>query len=164
MARGDFKRWLYRGQRPNWIARIENRGWAALFSWGLLPDSMVTLEVTGRTSGRTISLPIAVTIINGERYLVSMLGEHVQWVHNVRAAGGRAVFLRHGREEVHLAEVPAAQRAPILKAYLQHAPGARPHVPVNKDAPLKEFEQIATAFPVFQVVKDVQAHSGRSCS
>jgi deazaflavin-dependent oxidoreductase (nitroreductase family) len=162
MRRGDFKRWLYRGQRPNWIVRIENRVWAALFSSGLLPDTMVTLEVTGRRSGRTVSLPIAVTIVNGQRYLVSMLGENVQWVHNVRAAGGRAVFHKHGREEIHLEEVPAEQRAPILRAYLQRAPGARPHVPVNKDAPLAEFEKIATAFPVFQVVKDVHANSGRS--
>lgn len=162
MRRGDFKRWLYRGQRPNWIARMENRVWAALFSWGMLPDSMVTLEVTGRKSGRTVSLPVAVTVFKGQRYLVSMLGEHVQWVHNVRATGGRAVFHRHGREEVHLEEVPAEQRAPILRAYLQRAPGARPHVPVNKDAPLAEFEKIATAFPVFQVVSNVHAHSGRS--
>jgi hypothetical protein len=57
MKRGDFKRWLYRGQRPNWIARMLNRAWAALFSSGLLPDFMVTLEVTGRKSGRTVSLP-----------------------------------------------------------------------------------------------------------
>jgi len=27
----------------------------------------------------------------------------------------------------------------------------RPHVPVNKDAPLAEFEKIAPAFPVFRV-------------
>jgi deazaflavin-dependent oxidoreductase (nitroreductase family) len=160
MKRGDFKRWLYRGQRPNWIARMENRAWAALFSSGILPDSMVTLEVTGRTSGRTVSLPVAVTDVNGQRYLVSMLGEHVQWVHNVRAAGGRAVLQRHGREEVHLEEVPADQRAAILKAYLQRAPGARPHVPVNKDAPLAEFEKVATAFPVFRVMKTGNAHSG----
>ncbi len=119
---------------------------------------MVTLEVTGRTSGRTISLPVAVTVVNGQRYLVSMLGEQVQWVHNVRAAGGRAVLHRHGREEVHLEEVPADQRAPILKAYLQRAPGARPHVPVNKDAPLAEFEKVAKAFPVFRVVSNVPAH------
>ena len=131
---------------------MENRAWAALFSSGLLPDYMVTLEVTGRTSGRTVSLPVAVTVVGGQRYLVSMLGEHVHWVHNVRAAGGRAVLHRHGREEVHLDEVAASQRAPILKAYLQRAPGARPHVPVNKDSPLADFEQVATAFPVFRVV------------
>jgi deazaflavin-dependent oxidoreductase (nitroreductase family) len=152
MTRGDFKRWLYRGQRPNWIARMENRAWAALFSWGILPDSMVTLEVTGRTSGRTVSLPVAVTVVDGQRYLVSMLGENVHWVQNVRAAGGKAVLRRHGREEVLLVEVPTGQRAPILKAYLQRAPGARPHVPVHKDAPLADFEKVAAAFPVFRVV------------
>lgn len=155
MTRGSFLRWLYRRQRPNWIAKMLNRASAALFSSGILPDYMVTLEVTGRTSGRTISLPVAVAVVDGRRYLVSMLGENVQWVHNVRAAGGRVVFHRHGREEVHLEEVPADQRAPILKAYLQRAPGARPHVPVNKDAPLVEFEKIAPDFPVFRVVKDV---------
>ena len=159
MTRGDFKRWLYRGQRPNWIARMVNRVWAALFSSGLLPDYMVTLEVTGRKSGRTVSLPVAVTVVNGQRYLVSMLGEHVQWVHNVRATGGRAVLRSGGRKEVHLEEVPAEQRAPILKAYLQRAPGARPHVPVNKDAPLAEFEKVGAAFPVFRVVSNVHAHS-----
>ncbi len=158
MARGDFHRWLYRGQRPNWIARMENRVWAAVYSSGILPDYMVTLEVTGRKSGRTVSLPVAVAVVNKQRYLVSMLGENVNWVQNVRAAGGRAVIRKHGREEVHLEEVPAEQRAPILKAYLQRAPGARPHVPVDKDAPLAEFEQVATAFPVFRLVSDVHAN------
>jgi deazaflavin-dependent oxidoreductase (nitroreductase family) len=148
MKRGDFKRWLYRGQRPNWIARMLNRAWAALFSSGLLPDFMVTLEVTGRKSGRTVSLPVAVTVVDGQRYVVSMLGEHVQWVHNVRAAGGRAVFRSGGRQEVHLEEVPRDARAP----------GARPHVPVNKDAPLAEFDKVATAFPVFRVVSTVLAN------
>jgi len=91
-------------------------------------------------------------IVDGQRYLVSMLGEGVQWVRNVRAAGGKAVLRSGGREEVQLDEVPSDQRAPILKAYLQRAPGARPHVPVSRDAPLEEFERIAAAFPVFRVV------------
>ena len=58
----------------------------------------------------------------------------------------------------YLAQVPAEQRAPILKAYLQHAPGARPHVPVSKDARLGEFQKVAPAFPVFRVVSNVHAH------
>ena len=62
-------------------------------------------------------------------------------------------MLSHGRrEEVRLDEIPAARRAPILKQYLQRAPGARPHISVDKDAPLSEFEQIAATIPVFQVV------------
>ena len=166
MMRNDFKQWLYRGKqwlyrgrRPNWIARMLNRPWAVLASWGVASNYLVNLEVTGRKSGRTVSLPVVVATVSGERYLVSMLGEHVQWVHNVRAAGGRAVLGSGGREEVHLEEVPPDARAPILRAYLQRAPGARPHVPVNKDAPLAEFEKVATAFPVFQVVSNVPALS-----
>ena len=159
MTRSDFKQWLYRGQRPNWIARMFNRPWAVLASWGVAPNYLVNLEVTGRKSGRTVSLPVVVAVVDGQRYLVSMLGEHVQWVHNVRAAGGRAVLKNGGREEVHLEEVPPDARAPILRAYLQRAPGARPHVPVNKDAPLAEFDKVAAAFPVFRVVSHVHAHS-----
>jgi deazaflavin-dependent oxidoreductase (nitroreductase family) len=154
MILGDLHRWLYRGRRPNWIARILNRAWAAVFSSGIASDFLVTLEVTGRKSGRPISLPVVMAIVDGQRYLVSMLGDNVQWVQNVRAAGGKAVLRGGGREEIQLEEVPADQRAPILKAYLQRAPGARPHVPVNKDAPLAEFQQIAAKFPVFRLVSN----------
>ncbi len=159
MARGDFTRWLYRGQRPNWIARIVNRAWATLFSWGILPNYMVTLEVTGRKSGRTVSLPVVVVVVDGQRYLVSMLGENVHWVQNVRAASGRAVLRSGGREEVHLEEVPPDARAPILKAYLQRAPGARPHLPVSKDAPMTDFAKVAAAFPVFRVASHTNLRS-----
>jgi hypothetical protein len=40
----------------------------------------------------------------------------------------------------------------VLKAYLQRAPGARPHLPIDKDAPLAEFEQVSPQYPVFRVV------------
>ena len=150
MALNNFKRWLYRGQRPNWIARILNKTWAAVFSSGVVPDYLATLEVTGRKSGRTIALPVVVTILDGQRYLVSMLGNDAQWVQNVRAASGRAVLRSGDREEVQLEEVPADERAPILKAYLQRAPAARPHLPLSKDATLAEFQTIAAEFPVFR--------------
>jgi deazaflavin-dependent oxidoreductase (nitroreductase family) len=152
MARGDFKRWLYRGQRPNRIARILNRAWAVVASSGVASDYLVTLEVTGRKSGRIFSLPLVMAIVDGQRYLVSMLGDNVQWVHNVRAAGGNAVLRSGGREEIQLEEVPADQRAPVLKAYLKRAPGARPHLPIHKGAPLSQFEQVSPQFPVFRVV------------
>ncbi|WP_220210542.1 nitroreductase/quinone reductase family protein [Reticulibacter mediterranei] len=159
MRQDDFYRWLYRGQRPNWIAKLLGRWWAVVASSGAISNYMMTLEVTGRKSGRAISLPMVIAIVGGQRYVISMLGENVQWVHNVRAAGGRAVLRSGCREVIHLEEVPDSQRAPILKAYLQRAPGARPHVPVNKNAPIAEFEKIATAFPVFRVVSDVHATS-----
>ena len=146
-----FKRWLYRGGHPNRLARIMNRGWALIHSSGIFPNYLVTLEVVGRQSGKMISFPLALTVLNGERYLVSMLGEDTNWVRNVRAAGGKAQ-LRHGRiEQILLEEVDVSQRAPILKAFLKRAPGARPHIPVDKEAPVSEFEKITAQFPVFRV-------------
>jgi deazaflavin-dependent oxidoreductase (nitroreductase family) len=148
---GDYLRWLYRGGRPNLFARLQNRGSAAVFAAGLLPSRAAMLEIRGRRSGRIIRFPVVIADVGGERYLVSMLGASANWVLNVRAAGGRAV-LRHGRREtVHLDEVPPRDRAPILRRYLQVAPGARPHIPVGLDAAVAEFERIAVDYPVFRV-------------
>jgi hypothetical protein len=146
-----YKRWMYRGGRPDGFTKIINAGWAFVHALGIAPNYMVTLELVGRQSGKTISFPLVMTVMQGERYLVSMLGKDANWVRNLNAAGGKAI-LRHGKiEPVLLHEVDASQRAPILKAYLKIAPGARPHLPVDKDAPLAEFEKIAPQFPVFKV-------------
>jgi deazaflavin-dependent oxidoreductase (nitroreductase family) len=151
MIAGDFHRWMYRGGRPNRLAQIMNRASAIVFAGGIAHDYLVTLEVMGRRSGQRISCPLVMVIVGGQRYLISMLGEKAGWVRNVRAASGKAV-LRHGRrEDVQLEEITADERAPVLKAYLQRAPGARPHVAVDKDAPLSQFERIAATIPVFRV-------------
>lgn len=147
-----FKQWLYHDNRPNWIAQILNRFWAFVHSSGIAPNYLATLEVMGRKSGRMISLPVVLALVDGQRYLVSMLGEEAQWVRNVRAANGEAYIRSGGRTRVHLEDVPTERRAPILKAYLQRAPGARPHIPVNKDAPLADFEAVAASFPAFRIV------------
>jgi len=146
-----FKRWMYRGGHPNYLAKIQNRFWAMVHSSGILTDRFVTLEVAGRKSGKLLSFPLAMTEMDGERFLVSMLGEDTNWVRNVRAAGGKARLIHGIREEVLLEEVEVSQRAPILKAYLQIAPGARPHIPVSKDAPISAFEKIAPEYPVFRL-------------
>jgi deazaflavin-dependent oxidoreductase (nitroreductase family) len=146
-------RWLYRGGRPNGLARIANRLSALQFSAGVLsPKRAATLEITGRRSGHRIAFPVVVTEYAGERYLVSMLGNDANWVRNVRATGGRAVLRRRGHEAVRLEEVDPADRAPILRRYLAVAPGARPHIPVDRHAELAEFERIADQFPVFRIV------------
>lgn len=147
-----IKRWMYRSGRPGGLARVMNRISAIQFSAGLLsPKRAVTLEVQGRRTGRLISFPVVVADYEGERYLVSMLGKDANWVRNVRAAEGRATLRRHRREAVRLVEVEPGARARILRRYLALAPGARPHVPVNRHAPLEEFESIAAQFPVFRI-------------
>ena len=145
-----LKQWLYSGKRPNWIAKILNRGIANSASKSISPDGVVALEVIGRKSGRIVSFPLVMTVVDGQRYLASMLGES-QGVRNVRTADGRAVLRSGGYEEVQLTEIPASERAHILKTYLHAAPGARPHVAVDMDAPIEEFEKVVANYPVLRV-------------
>jgi F420H(2)-dependent quinone reductase len=150
-------RWLYRGGRPNRLARFLNRGGGLTYGAGLWPKRLGTLEVPGRRTGRLISFPVVIADHGGERYLVAMLGEDANWPRNVRATGGRAV-LRHGRREaVRLDEVDPAVRAPIIRRYVAVAPGARPHIPVDRHAPVEAFEPIAPRIPVFRITSDAPA-------
>jgi hypothetical protein len=56
-----FDRWMYRGGRPNRLARVLNRISAIQFSAGILaPKQGVTLDVRGRRAGRIISFPLVV--------------------------------------------------------------------------------------------------------
>jgi hypothetical protein len=62
----------------------------------------------------------------------------------------------------HLIEVPAEDRAPIIKRYLEQVPGGRPHIRVDHRAPLAEFEAIADEYPVFRVTPAAVPVSGRA--
>jgi deazaflavin-dependent oxidoreductase (nitroreductase family) len=149
---GTFGRWLYRNGRPSALASAINRIMTMMARKGVGPPSLATLEITGRRSGRPIAFPIVVADHDGERYAVAMLGEGTSWVANVRAAQGKA-FLQRGPEKaaVHLAELPVEQRPPVLKRYLEVAPGARPHIPVDYRAPVQQFGAIAAQYPVFRI-------------
>jgi deazaflavin-dependent oxidoreductase (nitroreductase family) len=144
-------RWLYRGKRPHRFARLANRVWAWLGAKGVGPHGLAKLEVVGRKTGRPVSFPVVVADYEGGRYLVSMLGADTNWVRNVRAAGGQAVLCRGRREPVRLVEVDPQDRPPILRRYLECAPGGRPHLRVDRTAPIEEFETIAGQFPVFRI-------------
>lgn len=157
-ARYRARRWMYRDGRPHGLAKVFNRISAWQFSTRLLASKRwVTLEVRGRRTGRTITFPVAIADYEGEQYLVSMLGADANWVRNVQAAGGRAVVRHGGRQPVRLEEVEPKLRAPILRRYLAIAPGARAHIPVDRRAPLEEFERIAGRYPVFRIVADESA-------
>ena len=148
----DRPRAMYPGGRADATARRLARLWAAVFGLGLAPKRWVSLEVAGRRSGRITRFPLGMADWDGQWYLVPMLGERCNWVQNVRAADGRAA-LRHRRAVAcRLVEVPLRERPPIIKRYLQKVPGARPHIPVDRHAPLADFEAISSRYPVFRVV------------
>ena len=62
------------GQHSGWLAAL-----------GLTPANTVSLEVTGRRSGRSHAFVVTTAAFAGERYLVSLAGES-DWVRNLRAA------------------------------------------------------------------------------
>lgn len=155
----DRLRRMYPAGRASTTARRLSRLWARVFALGLLPRRWVTLDVVGRRSGRPVSFPLGMADLDGRWYLVSMLGERANWVRNVRAADGRAT-LRHGRARRCrlVAITDLAEKAPILKRYLQTVPGGRPHIPIDRHAPVASFASHAEAFPVFRVDDEPTQH------
>jgi hypothetical protein len=150
----NYLRWMYRTGRPNLFARPQNRLSAWLFAAGIAPRLVAALGIRGRRSGRLIWFPVVLTELDGERYVVSMLGQNVNWVRNLAASDGHAE-LRHGaREHVHLVTVEPEERAPILRRYLQIAPGARPHISVSRHAAMADFERVTANYPVFRIESD----------
>jgi hypothetical protein len=150
-AVATFQRWQYRGGRPQWWTRIENRMSAIAFRVGHHAHTDGHARDHRTKIGAAHHVPVVVADYEGDRYLVGMLGHTTNWVRNVRAADGRAV-LRHGRREpVDLVEDSSDRRAAILRSYLEVAPGARPFIPVDRRAPLTEFERIVDDYPVFRI-------------
>ena len=147
-----IQRWNYRGGRPSWTARASNRLSAILFAAGIGPSHAATLEVRGHKSGRMISFPVVVADYEGNRYLVAMLGQKTKWARNLRADGHAVLLMRRKRENVSLVEDFSGDRAAILRRYLELAPGARPFFPIDRRAPLGDFERIVNGYPVFRVV------------
>ncbi len=150
-AEQGYLRLLYRDWHPTRLGKIVTRALAWLSGLGLTPRILLTLRVKGRRSGRLRDTVLVVTRHQGQRYLVSMLGDGTDWVRNVRAAGGKA-FVKRGRSRpLRLVEIPAGQRGAILKAYCQVATSGRYHFPAAHNAPLAEFEAVAERYPVFRI-------------
>ena len=145
-----YLRFFYKGWRPTGFGRLWSRTFALISGLGFLPRLLVTLETNGNDSRVDTAILVAATY-QGQRYLVSMLGDGSTWVQNVRAAGGQASIRRGRSLPVQLTEIAPQQRAPILKAWCQVATSGRKHLPVPHDAPVSAFEAIAGDYPVFRI-------------
>jgi hypothetical protein len=101
----------------------------------------------------------------GNRYLVASYGV-VNWVQNLRAAGGRAELRRgHTTEKITTIELPPEQAGPILRFSLQTGPPGiprpivrvfrrffvLPYLDVDMSSSGDEFARSAVRHPVFLV-------------
>ena len=143
MSNESLPRWLGPASRVNmWLLRR-----------GLRIGTQHVLSVPGRKSGLMRSTPVSLVSLGGARYIVS--GEGLAWVANARAAGWANLERARRTERVTLAELPPAERGPILRAFWHQVPQGRPFIArlfgLASNATADDFEAAAPRCPVFRV-------------
>jgi deazaflavin-dependent oxidoreductase (nitroreductase family) len=149
--------------KVNAFVRINNSIISSLLILGISMGSFALLTVRGRKSGRPIETPIAIFVQEGKSYLIASYGI-VNWVRNLRAAGGEATLTRNRRtEKIHAIELEPVAAAPIIRVAVRSGPpgipsaifrGYRslfvlPYLNVTVDSSLEEFEREVLTHPVF---------------
>jgi deazaflavin-dependent oxidoreductase (nitroreductase family) len=137
---------------PSPAERVFNRVFGFLVGLGLGFSYNYLLQVRGRKTGRIYSTPIDLLELDGRSLLVAPRGR-TQWVRNAEAAG--EVTLKKGRKRrrFRIREIPAAQRAPILKAYLDRFRAeVQRYFPVPAGSPPEAFAGLAEHYPAFELI------------
>ena len=146
--------------KPGAFELIFGRSLVLLVRIGLIRGHFFVLQIRGRKSGRTISLPVDPLDLEGQRYLVCARGNS-NWVRNARMAS-EVVLVRAMRRRHYLArELPLDMRPPILKAYLDRFAGeVQRFFPVPKGSAVESFKDLAPHYPVFalQPLDETGAH------
>src|SRR2546430_12320818 len=125
--------------RPGAVERIFGRVLVALVRVGLFRGHFYVLEVRGRKSGSTISLPVDPIDLDGRRYLVCARG-NANWVRNARAAGEVVLVRAMQRRRYATRELSPGERPPVLKAYLdRYKSEVQRFFPVPKGPPVEAF-------------------------
>ena len=151
--------------RPGAAERILGRVLTSLVWIGLIRGHFYVLEVRGRKSGKTISLPVDPVDLDGKRYLVCARGES-NWVRNVRSAREVVLARAMRRHRYAARELPASMRTPVLKAYLDRfASEVQRFFPVPKGSAVEAFNDLAVRYPVFELQQpdETARGSGRLC-
>ena len=123
-------------------------------------DALRILRVRGRTSGLTHEIPVRVAKLDGQRYVISMLGES-QWARNLRAAGEAKLLAGKNVESVRAYEIVGEEKAAFLTWYCQHPEFAQRaryalKAATNQFTPA-EIERLCQLWPVFRLEGEVHA-------
>ena len=117
-------------------------------------DMMRILRVKGRKSGREYDVPVRVAVWEGQRYVLSMLGE-AQWVRNLRAVGTAQMVVGKTVEPIHTQEILGDEKIAFLTWYCQHPDYAmRARFALKADTKHltpAETARLAGLFPVFRL-------------
>jgi deazaflavin-dependent oxidoreductase (nitroreductase family) len=128
-----------------------NRLFGFLAGLALAPSYIHRLEVKGRKSGKLYSTAVNLVELNGKQFLVAPRGR-TQWVRNAEASG-EITLKRGSRQRYKLRTLPDVEKPVVLKKYLSSYKGAvQRFFPVQPDAPLEAFGQIAAGYPIFELI------------
>jgi hypothetical protein len=145
--------------RPGAADRILGHTLAFCVWIGLIGGHFFVLEVRGRKSGKTISLPVDLLDLEGRRYLVCARGDS-NWVRNARAAGEVVLARAMRRHRYAVRELLPGMRPPVLKAYLDRfASEVQRFFPVPKGSAVEAFNDLAPWYPVFELQPLGETHS-----
>ncbi|MET0190980.1 MAG: nitroreductase family deazaflavin-dependent oxidoreductase [Pseudonocardia sediminis] len=138
--------------RPGRVDRIGNRLVNGLMRLGVSVADSRELAVRGRTSGEWRTTPVNLLTVDGERYLVAPRG-HVQWVRNLRAAGGGELRLGRRTETFTATELADDAKPALLRVYLSRWAWevGRFFENVDADSPDERIREIAPGMPVFRI-------------
>jgi deazaflavin-dependent oxidoreductase (nitroreductase family) len=151
--------------RVNAFVRLNNAVISSMVRRGRKVGSFSLLTVRGRKSGKPIATPLAIFIQDQKRYLIASYGI-VNWVRNLRAAGGEAALVRgRNSEKICAIELEKDTAALVLREALRSGPPGvpavifrvyralmvLPYLDVTENSSLEEFEQEVLTHPVFLV-------------
>ncbi|MFC9679846.1 nitroreductase family deazaflavin-dependent oxidoreductase [Streptomyces sp. NPDC056948] len=140
-------------QKPGWLTvNVLNRFVAWMTRRGISVWGSRVLAVRGRKSGQWRTTPVNLMTLDGRQYLVAPRG-HVQWTHNMRAAGGGELHLGKHVDTFTATEVADDDKTPVLRAYLKRwkAEVGVFFNGVGPDSPDDELRRIAPDHPVFEI-------------
>lgn len=140
-------------KKPGWFTvNVLNRSVAWLTRRGLSVWGSRVLAVRGRKSGEWRRTPVNLLTLGEDRYLVAPRG-HVQWTHNMRAAGGGELSIGKRVEKFTATEIADDDKPVILRAYLKRwkAEVGVFFDGVGPDSTDEELRAIAHKHPIFQV-------------
>jgi deazaflavin-dependent oxidoreductase (nitroreductase family) len=90
-----------------------------LGSGGRGADLLRVLRVRGRKSGRLYEVPVRVAVLDGHRYVMTMMGD-TQWARNLRAAGQGQLVLGKSVEQVRAREIDGQEKTAFLSRCFQY--------------------------------------------
>ncbi|MEP7286423.1 MAG: nitroreductase/quinone reductase family protein [Chloroflexota bacterium] len=117
-------------------------------------DVMRILRVQGRKSGRLYDVPVRLALLDGQHYILSMLGES-QWVRNLRTNGIAELIVGKTIEPIRAYELYGEEKASFFQWYCKHPKyEMRARTVLSADTmhlTAAEVDRLAHLYPVFRL-------------